>query len=287
MASLPLLRVRPGLALIRRDGVEHDLVGLLGGIESVTLAPIVADGVREDVAVLVEVGCRNCAAHVRVPLETVLGVLVPEVEGAVGAGGGEGAMLRVEADGVEAVDVANVAIISGGLAVAFEAEVAAGVLVLDVLDGAAAFDTADCEPLGVCEGLDAACLPLEWRWDRLEEGAWGLQVDDVDVAFGRANDEHVVTRVHGVDALLACECGDRGLLAQVPVFDGLVPGTGDQDLGVVDVAGLDALDSIVVSGDLSRIAGVAAAQVKHAGRLVRSCAKYFLTILYLLSVCCS
>lgn len=55
----------------------------------------------------------------------MFGVFVPEVEGAVAAGGGEGAVDGVEGDGVDGVDVGDVAGLGGGLAVAFEGEVGA------------------------------------------------------------------------------------------------------------------------------------------------------------------
>jgi hypothetical protein len=91
-----LLSVGSRLALIPRDTVQHDLVGVLGVVGCVSLVPIVGDGVGEDGAVVVKVGAADAAADFGVALETVLGVLVPEVECAVAAGGAEGAM-----DGVE------------------------------------------------------------------------------------------------------------------------------------------------------------------------------------------
>ena len=103
--------------------MQHDLDGLLRRVLRVALAPVVAHGVREDVASAVEGRRHDLPADLRVALEAVLGVLVPEVEGPVGAGGAEGAVLRVEGDRVHAVDVALVARVRRGLAVAFEREV--------------------------------------------------------------------------------------------------------------------------------------------------------------------
>ncbi len=90
----------------------------------------------------------------------MLGVLVPEVEGAVRAGGAKSAVHRVEADGVDGVDVGDVALRWGGLTVAFEAEIGGRVFLFDVLDGAAALDAADCEAGGVTEAGDDAGLPF-------------------------------------------------------------------------------------------------------------------------------
>lgn len=106
--------------------MQHDLGHLLLGVLRVPLAPIIADCIRKDIAVAVERRGNDGPADLRVALEPMLGVLVPEVEGAVGAGGAEGAVLRMEGDGVDAVDVALVARVGGRLAVAFEGEVGSG-----------------------------------------------------------------------------------------------------------------------------------------------------------------
>lgn len=118
---LPLLNAGPGLALVALDGVEHDLVGVVLAVGHVALAPVVADGVREDGAARVEGGRRDAAADVRVPLEPVLRVLVPEVERAVATGRAEGPVLRVERDVVDGVHLGRVAL--GRVAVALEGEV--------------------------------------------------------------------------------------------------------------------------------------------------------------------
>lgn len=101
--------------------MQHDLDGVLRRVSLVPLAPVVRDGVGEDAARLVEGRRDDGAADGRVPLEAVLGVLVPEVEGAVGAGGAEGAVDGVEGDVVYGVDGDD--IVGGGLAVALKREV--------------------------------------------------------------------------------------------------------------------------------------------------------------------
>ena len=55
----------------------------------------------------------------------MLCVLVPEVECAVRSGGAEGAVLRVERDGVDGVDAGDVAVGGVLLAMAFEGEIEA------------------------------------------------------------------------------------------------------------------------------------------------------------------
>jgi hypothetical protein len=123
---LPLLRAGAGLALIADNGVQLDLDGILGSVSAKALAPVVANGVGEDVAFAGEARGGDGAADLGVALEAVLCVLVPEVEGAVGARGAEGAVLRVEGDGVDRVDFGHVALGGVLLAVAFEGEVEAG-----------------------------------------------------------------------------------------------------------------------------------------------------------------
>lgn len=104
--------------------MEHKLDGLLLVVCLVALGPVVADGVREDVAVAVERRSRDGTADVGETLEAVLRILVPEVECTIGAGGREGSVDGVERDIVDSVDVCH-----GGLwrlAMALEGEVGAG-----------------------------------------------------------------------------------------------------------------------------------------------------------------
>lgn len=92
-------------------------------IPRVSLAPIVADRICKDIASLAEARGCDAAADLGVAFETVLGVLVPEVEGAVTTSGAEGTVNRVEGDCVDGVDFCDVAVVGVGLAVAFEGEV--------------------------------------------------------------------------------------------------------------------------------------------------------------------
>ena len=192
--------------------MQHNLTRILLVIELIPLAPIITNRIPKNRAVAIEIRRADTAPHIRIPFQPMFGVLVPEVESAVGAGGAEGAVDGVEGDGVDGVDVAGV--VDGVAAVAFEGEVVALVLVVDVLDGAAAFDAADGKSRAVSEGADDARLPLEGRLDGFEEGGGVLEVDDLDPALRRADDEHLVpAHVHAVDTLLALEAGDGLLLA--------------------------------------------------------------------------
>ena len=210
----------------------------------------------------------------------MLGVLVPEVEGSVAAGGAEGAVDGVEGYRVHGVDVADVAVIGWGLAVAFEAEVGGGVFLLDVLDRATAFDGADGEAGGVGEASDDARLPFQGRLDRLVELGRFVQVDDVDVAVCRADDEEVVLAVDAVDSFLAVHTGDGGGLSQIPVFDCFVPGSGDE-YGASGAGNVDhtyASDRLVVCGYLLSL-GASSGEIQHASCFVCAASNYLCTVL--------
>jgi hypothetical protein len=284
MHALPL-SLLPWLALITLHWVQHDLVGVVCTVVLVALAPVVAHCVSEDVAGSAEVCGGDASTDIRVALESVLGILVPEVERAVGARGGEGSVYGVERDGIDRENVLSVAIRCRRGAVAFEAEVV-GLLVLgNVLDGTAAFDAANGVTGSVVECADSASLPLERRLDGLEEGAWVLEVDDVNPAFGCGDDEEVcvvragiVPDVHAVDAILAGDGRDRRLLAKIPVFDGLVPAASDEHVLTVDEDALDALDGLIVRCNLL-CSCTTGAEIQHACSFVCTCAKHLLTIL--------
>jgi hypothetical protein len=106
--------------------MQLDLDRVLRVVPAVSLTPVVANRVRKDVACAREGGGGDAAADFWVAFEAVLGVLVPEVEGAVAAGGAEGAVDGVEGNCVDAVDFGDVALVGVRLAVAFEGEVEAG-----------------------------------------------------------------------------------------------------------------------------------------------------------------
>lgn len=203
--------------------MKHDLVWCLRGVCGVPLTPVVADGVRKNISVSVERSARDGSAHRRVSLQTVLGVLVPEVEGAVATRRAERTVDRVEGDGVDGVDVADIAVVRWRLTVALETEVRAGVLVLDVLNGAATFDTAHGKARRVGEAADYPRLPLQGGLHSLVELGGVVEVDDVDVSVSCTDDQELVLDVHRVDTLLAFHSGDRSRLSEIPILDSLVP----------------------------------------------------------------
>lgn len=89
----------------------------------ISLAPVVAHGIGKDVSTVAECGRWNLSSNLRIPLESVFSVLVPEMESAVRACSAECAMYRVERNGVDREDLVLIAVAWVRLAVAFEGEV--------------------------------------------------------------------------------------------------------------------------------------------------------------------
>jgi len=203
--------------------MQHNLVGSLRGVGGVALAPVVADSVGEDASGTVESSRGDGSADGRVTLQTVLSILVPEVEGTVATGGAEGAVDGVEGNGIDRVDIADVAVGRRSLAVALEGEVGGLVLLLDVVNGAAALNTADGVAGSIAEAADYPRLPLERGLFGLVDLGRVVEIDHVDVAVSGGNYQQLVLHIHTIDSLLALQRRDRGLLTQIPVLDCLVP----------------------------------------------------------------
>ena len=72
------------------------------------LAPIVADPVCKDRPVSVEIGACDGATYRRIALESMMCVLVPEVERPIRPGGAERSMDRMERYGVDGVHIDHV-----------------------------------------------------------------------------------------------------------------------------------------------------------------------------------
>lgn len=261
--------------------MQHDLVGQLWRIGRVTLAPVVTHCVCEDVPCVVEGSAGDGAPNGWVPLQTVLGILIPEVEGAITAGSAEGAVNGVEGDVVDGVDVVDVALAGRGLAVAFEAEVGARVLFLDVLDGTAALDTADGETSGIDETADDPCLPFERGLHGLVELGGVVEIDDVDIAVCRADDQQFIFHVHAVHPFLAFNRSNGGRLPQIPVLDCLVPRPGDEKRGVSCRVRdhIAASNGGIVSRDLHGSSRTSR-KIEHPGSFIGTCADNLGSILY-------
>lgn len=259
--------------------MKHDFIGKLLSVGRVALAPVVAHGIGKDVSVAVERGAGDGASDGRIPLQTMLSILIPEVEGAVTAGGAEGAMDGVESDVVDGVDVVDVALAGWGLAMAFETKVGARVLLLDVLYSTAALDTANGKSGGIDETVDHPGLPFERRLHGLVERGRAIEINDVDVAICRPNDQKLALYVHGIHSLLTFNRRNGGGLPQIPVFDCLVPRTGDEkgrvSCGVWNHVA--ASNGTIVSRDLRCRA---ARNIEHTGSFISTRSDDFASILH-------
>lgn len=231
--------------------MQHNLVRRALLMALVPLAPVIADRICKDVASVIEVCRRNSATDLWITFETMLRVFVPEVKCAVRAGSAECAVDWMEADGIDRVDVANGAVIWWAAAVAFEAEVSARVLLVNVLNRTTTFDAADSKTGGVVERADDTGLPFEWGLDALEKSSRVSEINNMDLPVRCANNEHlVVADVHAIDSLLDVQSCHGLLLSKIPVFDRFVPAASYQHWAVVRHERLDAADGLIVGRNL-------------------------------------
>jgi hypothetical protein len=103
--------------------VEHNLDRIVLRVVLVALAPVVANGVSKYATILVERRGSDAAANVGVALEAVFCILVPEVECSIRAGCTESAVLGVERDIVDGMDIGD--IVLGWISVTLEGEIEA------------------------------------------------------------------------------------------------------------------------------------------------------------------
>lgn len=103
------------------------------------------------------------------------------------------------------------------------------------MDSATAFDATDGKSGRVSKAADNPSLPFERTLQCLVDFGGILEVDDVDVSVGGANNAEVVLDVQGVDSFLAGD-GRRGtLLPEIPVLDSLVPRSRDNHRAVAAI----------------------------------------------------
>jgi len=218
----------------------------------VALAPVVGNGICKDASGLVKSCCADGTTDLWVPLQSVLCILVPEVKGTVASCSAEGSVYRVEVDRVHRVDVGCVSLVGYVLTMTLETEVRAGILLFDVLNSASAFYATDGESSRVGKAGYGSGLPLEGALKLLVEFRWLSEVNDVDPSLCSTNDEHLILDVHTVDTILTFQSSSRCLLAQVPVFDCLIPRSCHEHGVSADRDTLDAANRLVVCGNLLR-----------------------------------
>ncbi len=260
--------------------MQHDLVWGLLRMRCISSTPIIADRICKNVSIPREAGRADRSPHGRKPLQPVFSVLVPEVKGTVTACGAESAVLWMEGDGVNGVDATDVAVWPRArrVAVTFEGKVEVCVFLLNILDGAAAFDAADCKAHSVGETADDSGLVFQRRLEGLVKFGRFVEVDDVNVAIGSSDDEESILDVQGVDALLVLDVGHGGRAAEVPVLDRLVPRARHEHLIARGFNKAAHSDRLVVSSDLLGCGGVGG-QVNDSGRFIDAGPSYLGPIL--------
>lgn len=132
------------------------------------LVPVVADGIGKDSAVAVEACCRDGAADLGEGLELLARVLVPEGKRSISSRSRE---CSVDGVPVDTIDRVHRSLVTDGLstlAMALERKVEGSILVLDILNSDASFDTADSISCASRETRDGPGLPLQWAGHGLE-----------------------------------------------------------------------------------------------------------------------
>lgn len=154
-----------------------------------------------------------------------------------------------------------------------------GVLVLDILDRTAPLDTTHGETRRVAEAADNARLPFEGAGDALVDLGRIGQIDHVDVALRRRNDEQLVLHIHAVYALAGIERPHWLLRLQIPELDALVPGARRDVVLAARLEPAHAFDGFGVRFcldlvDLAGCWGLAEVDnVQHASRIARGKAR--------------
>lgn len=187
LLSLTLLRVRTRLALLSLNRVKHDLVRVILLASLVSLAPVVAYGISKDSTARVECGCCDAATYSGVALQSMLRVLVPEMESAIATSGAECTVLWVERDIIDRVDIGDVAL--RRVTVTLEGEIASRILLLDVLNRAATFNGTNSETRRIRKAAHDTSLPLEWALQGLIELERVGKVDDINVSVCGSDDK--------------------------------------------------------------------------------------------------
>lgn len=118
---LPLLDAWAWLALFSSNRMHHDLVRILRSVGCISFTPVVADRIGKDLPTSIKGCSRDSAASSWISLKSMLGNSIPKVKSAVRTGSAKGAVLRVEGDGVDRIDVCHVVL--RGVTMTFERKV--------------------------------------------------------------------------------------------------------------------------------------------------------------------
>ena len=96
LQSSPLPRLRPRLTLIHPHRMQHDLIRIPRHVTTISLTPIITDRIRKNIALPAKSRTAYRAPDLRIALQSMLSVLIPEMECPVGSCSTECAVLWVE-----------------------------------------------------------------------------------------------------------------------------------------------------------------------------------------------
>lgn len=242
--------LRSGISVI--NGMKHELGRILGCILGVALAPVVADGIDKHGTVHAEARSSDRTSEVVILADTGAGAKVPEMETAIGPGRGDDLVVfGMKLDVVDGVDLSDTFLVwqramtleGEGVAIVNWSDPGFGgasrddlplVILIHHIHSAPAFDAARGPALAIRGNCDDFCLVLERRILSTEKSRRCFEVDKMELQTSGADNEQVGLCVHSIDAVMAGKGGGRGLLADIPELDGLVPRTsGDNGSGRV------------------------------------------------------
>ena len=105
--------------------MQHNLIHSLRSIESISLTPVVANGICKYGTSPVERRRADGSTDFGIAFKSMLGILVPEMECSITAGGAERTMYRMPRDVIDRINVGDIPTVGRSLAVAFERKVRA------------------------------------------------------------------------------------------------------------------------------------------------------------------
>ena len=149
----------------------------------------------------------------------MLGILVPEKDGAICTGRGKGAVGGMERDGIDGVNV-----IVGS--VTLERKVVGLILIFNVLDSDTTFDAAN-SVTQIGQGGETSNntgLMLERGRDLLVDDSGIVEIVNKNVSFGGGHHHETAKHVDGVDTFRHGKSGDGNgrRLSSIPELDSFV-----------------------------------------------------------------
>ena len=225
-----------------------------------TFGPIVAGTVGEKVALGVKGGTGNGSLCLGESLEALLVVLIPKVDDTVTSNGRKCAVLPLESNTIDRVDV-------GIMAMTLERKRLLAGYFLQVVNTNSAFDTAHSKAVGIRKARNAPRLVFQRRVFATELARLLLTVVCNNLTTPRSDHEQIVFNVHVVYLVGQIKDPNGVLLPGVPEFQFRVPSARYNKICAAQKA--HALDRCIVSTNLLwDIVGRVLSEFPHANGLV-------------------